>query len=571
MERNIALLIDFENIAAGTEKEGLGRFEVDKVIDRIKDKGRILLARSYADWGRFARFKQGLLTNNVTMYELTSHGMQDKNRADIAMVVDCLELAYTRPYVDTYVVVSGDSDFTPLVLKLRELDKTVIGVGTRKSTSRLIINACDEFIFYDSIVQTKARTRSRPTASASVPKERAKALELLSEVLEGMQREDPTPPHASVLKSAMLRRQPDFNEADLGFGSFARFLEFARDQDYVELTRDPKGGGYKVDATDDDEAEGDTGGGAASAPARGSAGKGGYEDPYLPEGADEIVGALTKAGLGPLSYSTRLALLEQLVELADGKGRRRRRVNIPFAQDELAKRMRRTHPDLKPVHIRDVLRALLKAGLLMHKDGTAIRTATAQFDINVPAPKLNQGLAEVYLRQLRDDGVSLDDTALLAAFLFGDAERTRDVETTIAWLDAPRDLDDDVLQVDEDDDLPSEPAADLDDDLDALLDVDGDDVPAEEAPKKKKRKRSPKKKAPAAEEASAEETPADEQPADEQPEAQEAPAPAEEPADEATEEAPAPVAADDEDDALLDVDEEAPKPRTRRRKKSEED
>ena len=136
MDTNLALLIDFENIAAGTEKEGLGRFDVNAIMSRLVDKGRILIARSYADWGRFSRFKQSLLAANVTMYELTSHGMQDKNRADIAMVVDALELAFTKDYVETFVIVSGDSDFTPLVLKMRELNKHVIGIGTRSSTSR---------------------------------------------------------------------------------------------------------------------------------------------------------------------------------------------------------------------------------------------------------------------------------------------------------------------------------------------------------------------------------------------------------------------------------------------------
>ena len=160
VEHNLAVLIDFENIAAGTEKENLGRFDIDALMARIKDKGRILVSRAFADWGRFARFKQGLLNAGVTMMELTSHGMQDKNRADIAMVVDCLEMALTRDYVDTFVIVSGDSDFTPLVIKMRELNKRVLGIGTRKSTSRLLINACDEFIFYDDLVQAAPKPRT---------------------------------------------------------------------------------------------------------------------------------------------------------------------------------------------------------------------------------------------------------------------------------------------------------------------------------------------------------------------------------------------------------------------------
>ena len=144
------------------------------------------------------------------MMELTSHGMQDKNRADIAMVVDALELAFTRDYIDTFVVVSGDSDFTPLVLKMRELNKRVIGIGTRKSTSRLLIQACDEFLFYDTVVQPKRRPSARKPAGQ--PDEVAVAFTLLEEAIDGLQRENPDPPLASVVKSAVLRKSPDFNE-----------------------------------------------------------------------------------------------------------------------------------------------------------------------------------------------------------------------------------------------------------------------------------------------------------------------------------------------------------------------
>src|SRR5262245_13414080 len=195
-------------------------------MQRVKDKGRVLVSRSYADWGRFSRFKQALLSCNVTMMELTSHGMQDKNRADIAMVVDALELALTRAYVDTFVVVSGDSDFTPLVLKMRELNKRVIGIGTRKSTSRLLIQACDEFMFYDTVVAQPKKAKGRKTG---VSEELSVTFDLLSEAIQGLLREDPDPPLASVVKSAVLRKSPDFSESELGFNSFARFLEAAQE------------------------------------------------------------------------------------------------------------------------------------------------------------------------------------------------------------------------------------------------------------------------------------------------------------------------------------------------------
>jgi uncharacterized LabA/DUF88 family protein len=161
LERNLAVLIDFENIVAGCEKEGLGRLDISLLMNRFKETGRVLVARSYADWGRFARYKQGMMREGISLFELSSHGGNTKNWADIALVVDGMELAYTKEYVDTFVVVSGDSDFSPLIHKLKELNKRVIGCGTRASTSRMIVEACDEFLFYDTLVQDQKPTRAR--------------------------------------------------------------------------------------------------------------------------------------------------------------------------------------------------------------------------------------------------------------------------------------------------------------------------------------------------------------------------------------------------------------------------
>jgi hypothetical protein len=437
LEDNIALLIDFENIAAGTEKENLGRFKIDALINRLKDKGRILVARAFGDWGRFARFKQDLLAANVTMMELTSHGMQDKNRADIAMVVDCLELAFTRAYVDTYVVVSGDSDFTPLVLKLRELNKRVIGVGTRGSTSRLIINACDEFIFYDTLIQTRERHVPKAT-TRKLPKGSSKAMEILLEALEGLQREDPTPPLASVVKTAMLRRRPDFTENDLTFTSFTRFLESAQDAGIVTLHRDKKSGGYRIDAVEetvDDVLE------VAPLPerprpARASAPKKeeAYEDPYFPAGSDAIVAAMLDAKLGPMAAPTRMAALEALCEAVDDRNKKRRRVTIAFVQEDVKKLLRRTHPDLSARAIRDLLTTLMNAGQFIHKDATPIRSANAPFMLSKDASKLNHAYVEYALGRLLATGTDLGNVSVIAELFLGDPARTRDIETILAWL-----------------------------------------------------------------------------------------------------------------------------------------
>jgi uncharacterized protein (TIGR00288 family) len=449
VEDNLCVLIDFENVAAGTEKENLGRFDIDAVIARLKDKGRILIARSYADWGRFARFKQSLLAANVTMMELTSHGMQDKNRADIAMVVDCLELAYTRNYIDTFVVVSGDSDFTPLVLKLRELNKKVIGIGTRRSTSSLLINASDEFIFYDTIVRSKeAPPRRRAAGATRIPKDRGAALALLTEALDGLQRENPEAPQAGIVKQAMTRRKPDFSEGDLGFGSFTKFLEFARDQGVVALTRDKKGGGFLVDGVDEDEApqrtEGSSSGGddadergarGGDAP-RGPSGEA-YDDPLFPEGAMVYVDALHAARLAPMAHPTRMNVLEELVESADQRRKKRRRTTPTFVIEDIKKVTRKTYPDLSTRHIKELLGALVDAGALLHKDGASIRSLNAAFELDKSAEQLNKLYTDAALRTLRAAGISLDRTDRLAALLLGDAERKREIETAVAWLDAP--------------------------------------------------------------------------------------------------------------------------------------
>lgn len=431
MEANLAVLIDFENIAAGTEKEGLGRFDVDALMKRLKDKGRILVARSYGDWGRFARFKQGLLMANVTMMELTSHGMQDKNRADIAMVVDCLDLAFTKDYIDTFVVVSGDSDFTPLVLKMRELNKRVIGCGTRSSTSRLLIQACDEFLFYDTIVK-EARPAPAPPRPGNTVRNDEAAFEMLVDALEGIQRENPEPCHASIVKTAVLRKSPDFSESDLGYASFARFLESAAEAGYIKLSRDQKGGGYRVDSAESPDGAATNGAAPISDAARES-----WVDGYLPEGSSAAVEKLSKAGLNPLAYPTRMAVLQAAEEAVGERKKRRRRITVPFVQDDVKKRLGKSHPELPGRAIRAVFDALLKAGLLVHKDGQAIRSPSAAFGFDKDAEKLNAALTPMYLSILREGGADPGSSGMLAALFLGSPERKREIEEAVAWSSRP--------------------------------------------------------------------------------------------------------------------------------------
>ncbi len=474
MEANLAVLIDFENIAAGTEKEGLGRFDVDALMKRLKDKGRILVARSYGDWGRFARFKQGLLMANVTMMELTSHGMQDKNRADIAMVVDCLELAFTKDYIDTFVVVSGDSDFTPLVLKMRELNKRVIGCGTRSSTSRLLIQACDEFLFYDTIVK-EARPAPAPARPGIVRHDEA-AFDMLVDALEGIQRENPEPCHASIVKTAVLRKSPDFNEGDLGYASFARFLEAAAEAGHVKLSRDQKGGGYRVDSSESPDGASNNGPAPQSESGRES-----WVDGYLPEGSAAAVEKLSKAGLNPLAYPTRMAVLQAAEEAVGERKKRRRRITVPFVQDDVKKRLGKSHPELPTRAIRAVFDALLKAGLLVHKDGQAIRSPSAAFGFDKDAEKLNAALTPMYLSILREGGNDPGNSAMLASLFLGSPERKREIEEAVAWSSRP---------IEEDEGPAENPIDDAEINLDDLLLTEETPAPAP-APKPSRSRAKP--------------------------------------------------------------------------------
>lgn len=428
MEANLAVLIDFENIAAGTEKEGLGRFDVQALMQRIKDKGRILISRSYADWGRFSRFKQQLLTENVTMMELTSHGMQDKNRADIALVVDALELAFTKSYIDTFVVVSGDSDFTPMVQKMRELNKRVIGVGTRKSTSRLLIQACDEFVFYDAIIKPQSAAVRRPKVAEREGgrPSREGAWALLLDAVEGLQRENPDPPLAGIAKQAMLRKSPDFSESDLGFGSFTRFLEAAQDAGFVHISRDSKSGGYRVSAVD--------AGGESEAPPSAPVAATEPGDEYLPAGVEPWIGALEEQGLYPMSYSTRMEILEGIVESVEARRKRRRKTTIQFVCEDVQKHVRRTQPNLSNKRLLGIFDALREAGQLILQDGANARSGAATFTLSKDATALNRSLLDLYLARLREAGCELVDSNTLAELFLGDRDRAREVEEALAWL-----------------------------------------------------------------------------------------------------------------------------------------
>ena len=241
-ESSLAVLVNFENMARPGAK-GRGDFDIHLVLDRLAEKGRVLVKRAYADWSRYRDARHELQNAGLGLIEMPSAREGAKNRADIQMAVDAMELAYSREHVNNFVIVSGDSDFTPLVGKLRELNKRVIGVGNRDSASDLLVANCDEFIYYDTLVARAGGGSPRRRGSGGG----LNPVQLLQETLTALQREGTEWPLASVVKDSMRRKYPAFDETDHGFSTFSKFLEDAAGTGLVKIETDPRSGTYRVE------------------------------------------------------------------------------------------------------------------------------------------------------------------------------------------------------------------------------------------------------------------------------------------------------------------------------------
>jgi uncharacterized protein (TIGR00288 family) len=259
---NLALFCDFENIALGVRDARYEKFDITRILERLLLKGSIVVKKAYSDWDRYKEFKPAMHHAGFELIEIPHVKQSGKNSADIRMVVDALDLCYTKTHVDTFVVISGDSDFSPLVSKLRENNKAVIGVGVKNSTSELLIANCDEFIYYDDLVreQTKARRTSRKKVAASdsshghPTKEEDKKQEAFDLVLSTIdalvsERGAEDKIWGSMVKQALKRQRPGFNETYYGFKSFNKLLEEAAQRSLLKLERDDKSGGYLVHST----------------------------------------------------------------------------------------------------------------------------------------------------------------------------------------------------------------------------------------------------------------------------------------------------------------------------------
>ncbi|MCP5371392.1 MAG: NYN domain-containing protein [Hyphomicrobiales bacterium] len=284
--QNMALFCDFENVALGVRDAKYAAFDIQKVLERLLLKGNIVVKKAYCDWNRFREFKAGMHEAAFELIDIPHLRMSGKNSADIRMVVDALDLCYTKAHVDTFVIISGDSDFSPLVSKLRENNKVVIGVGVKNSTADLLTSNCDEFIYYDDLVRasekqakSKAKAKARP-APRSAPRKpkagedkagddkagedrgapdkagddedreerRLEGLDLVLDTIEDLfhERGEEEKVWGSMVKQTLKRRRPGFNEAFHGYRTFTELLEDARDRGMLDMEYDGKSGGYII-------------------------------------------------------------------------------------------------------------------------------------------------------------------------------------------------------------------------------------------------------------------------------------------------------------------------------------
>ena len=268
---NLAIFCDFENVAIGARDARYSDFNIHLVLERLLDKGKIVVKRAYADWSKFQSAKRPMHETAFEMIEIPHVSYSGKNSADIRMVVDALDLCYTKKHIDLFVVISGDSDFSPLVSKLRENNKFVIGVGVKAATSGLLIENCDEYIFYDDLVRASRKESKRKSKSNRKPKKEAKpngqpksdesaehktvadttgsqddAHELVLDTVEALFRDRDGNVFGSLVKQTIKRKKPQFSESFYGFRSFNDLLEDARDRGYLEISKDDKSGGYII-------------------------------------------------------------------------------------------------------------------------------------------------------------------------------------------------------------------------------------------------------------------------------------------------------------------------------------
>ena len=241
----IAVFVDFENLAIGVRDMKAGKFQIQLVLKRLLEKGRIVYKRAYCDWSNYQDAVKEFHVHGIELIDIPQSKVSGKNSADIRMVVDALDLCYSKQHIDVFALISGDSDFSPLVSKLKENNKRVIGCGAKSSTSDLLIANCDEFIYYDDLIRVAKKPRAAPKKGKPKEDKKQEATDRVLEVLHSIE-QDYDPLWGSTLKRAIRRVHPGFNEEYYGYGNFSDLLEDIKAKGLIELEYDDSRGNYKV-------------------------------------------------------------------------------------------------------------------------------------------------------------------------------------------------------------------------------------------------------------------------------------------------------------------------------------
>ena len=244
-EPTIALFLDFENLALGVREAKYKSFEISKVLARLVEKGKIVYKKAYADWEAYGKYKKPFHEAAIELIEVPRKSYSGKNSADIRMVVDALDLCYSKDHINVFAIGSGDSDFSPLASKLKENAKYVIGVGVKNSTSDLLMENCDEFIFYEDLVRD-TKTTAVQKRLREVPKKQKEAFERIIDAIQALIREDKEVLWGSMIKQTIKRKYPGFNEEYYGHRAFSQLLEDAQKQKLISLKKDARSGSYIV-------------------------------------------------------------------------------------------------------------------------------------------------------------------------------------------------------------------------------------------------------------------------------------------------------------------------------------
>ncbi len=242
-EHTLAVFIDFENLALGFRGKRDKRFEIRKVLERLVEKGKIIVKKAYADWADYSEYKKPLHEAAIELIEIPKRAMTGKNSADIRLCVDALDLCYSKEHIDSFVIVSGDSDFSPLVSKLKENGKRVIGLGMKESSSNLLVNNCDEFIYYEDLERPLGIP---PKIEQDLPEKKKEAFQLLVDSVVALVRENKEVLWSSMVKETMKRKKPSFNESYHGYRTFSDLLEDAEKEGIIQLRTDARSGTYVI-------------------------------------------------------------------------------------------------------------------------------------------------------------------------------------------------------------------------------------------------------------------------------------------------------------------------------------